>query len=107
MFNWFWREIDQEASKGKRAQSAKMIKKDAFSQIRTDDLLITSEVPYQLGHKGVLFCRYGNEGLRDYKGNLGNNTGYDIMLYSKRARRWIQSLFRLGIHLLYSISVIL
>jgi hypothetical protein len=27
-------------------------KKNAFSQIRTDDLLITSEVPYQLGHKG-------------------------------------------------------
>lgn len=26
--------------------------KNAFSQIRTDDLLITSEVPYQLGHKG-------------------------------------------------------
>lgn len=29
-----------------------MAKNDAFSQIRTDDLLITSEVPYQLGHKG-------------------------------------------------------
>ena len=27
--------------------------KNAFSQIRTDDLLITSEVPYQLGHKGI------------------------------------------------------
>ena len=28
--------------------------KIAFSQIRTDDLLITSEVPYQLGHKGIV-----------------------------------------------------
>jgi hypothetical protein len=26
---------------------------NAFSQSRTDDLLITSEVPYQLGHKGL------------------------------------------------------
>ena len=32
-----------------KAQEAK---NNAFSQIRTDDLLITSEVPYQLGHKG-------------------------------------------------------
>ena len=31
---------------------SKTTKKIAFSQIRTDDLLITSEVPYQLGHKG-------------------------------------------------------
>ena len=32
-----------------------MSKNNAFSQIRTDDLLITSEVPYQLGHKGNEF----------------------------------------------------
>ena len=28
-------------------------KKNALSRIRTYDLLITSEVPYQLGHKSV------------------------------------------------------
>ena len=41
---------EQDAETDK--QIDKKRKKDAFSQIRTDDLLITSEVPYQLGHKG-------------------------------------------------------
>ena len=36
----------------------KYFEKNASSRIRTDDLVITSDAPYQLGHQGLfLFCK--------------------------------------------------